>query len=210
MWIEIKVKPILKGEMHFVRYADDFVCTFQYRNDAETFENMLNERFYKYGLQLAEEKTRLIEFGRYANSNAKKRGERKAKTFDFLGFTFYCSTDSHKRFYRVKVKTNNKKLTKKLKEIKRWLKENLTTKLTIVLTHLRKVMIGHYNYFGVTDNSISLYRYLWRIRRLLFKWFNRRSQKKSIGYLDFGRLFGLFLKNGILPIPKIRVSLLTY
>ena len=90
MWIEIKVKPILKGEMYFV-------CQFQYKEDALKFESLLRDRFHKYGMELAEEKTRLIEFGRYANENAKNRGEKNAKTFNFLGFSFYCSTDSQQR-----------------------------------------------------------------------------------------------------------------
>ena len=210
MWIEVKVKPILKGEMNFIRYADDFVCCFQHKEDAEKFSQIIVERFKKFWLELADEKTRLIEFGRFANENAKRKGKKKAETFNFLGFTFYCSMDSHKKFYRVKVKTESKKMTMKIHKIWEWLMRNLTTKVEIVLKKLRRIMLGHYNYFGVTDNSPNLYKYLWRIRGLLFRWFNRQSQKKSISYYSFCELFMRLLEHDLLPKPKVSVSLLTY
>lgn len=92
-WFDVIVKRQCRGECYLIRYADDFVCCFQKRQEAEVFQNKMEERFRKYGLELAKEKTRILEFGRFARQDRKKRGEGKPKTFDFLGFTFYCGMD---------------------------------------------------------------------------------------------------------------------
>lgn len=114
LWFEKKVKENFKGECYITVYADDFVCCFQYKGEAEKFKNeILPQRLGKFGLQLAEDKTRLIKFGRFAEEDSKPN---KPETFDFLGFTHYCSTSKDGRF-RVKRKTSRKKFKSKNKRI---------------------------------------------------------------------------------------------
>ena len=112
-----------KGEARLTRYADDFVACFQYKDDAERFYDQLGERMEKFGLALAEEKTRILEFGRYAARNREKKQDKKPETFNFLGFTFYC-TVTRKGYFTVKVRSDRKKMCSKLKKMKAWLKEN--------------------------------------------------------------------------------------
>jgi hypothetical protein len=105
LWFDKVIKKQAKGDCSITVYADDFVCTFQYKWQAEKFLEMLKDRLGKFNLELEPTKTRLIEFGRFANSNRKKSGEGKAETFDFLGFTHYCS-ESLKGKFRVKRRTS--------------------------------------------------------------------------------------------------------
>ena len=158
----------------------------------------------KFNLELAEEKTRILEFGRFAVENRKARGEGKPETFSFLGFTFYCSTDSHKRFFRVKVKTDRKKVISKLKKLNIWLKEHRHYRLKDMIERINQSLRGHYQYYGVTDNTRNVERFLLLVTRLLFKWLNRRSQRRSYNWETFNsRVLAIF------PLlrPKITVSL---
>lgn len=206
-WVERRFKGRIDGEMEIVRYADDFVCTFQYERDALKFKEELEKRFNKFGLELSKDKTRLIEFGKFALENREKRELGKPETFEFLGFTFFCSKDSKKQFYRVKVKTSGKRMRKKLKNIKLWLKENRTNKLIDILKHIKLILVGHYNYFGVTDNSFSLHVFYNNVSKLLLKWLNRRSDKISFKYNEY--YLDTMIKT-YLPIPTIKVNLLTW
>ena len=99
-------------------YCADFVCCFQSRYEAEVFRKRLEECFEKYGLELAEEKTKILEFGRFARQNRKAGGEGKPDTFDFLDFTFYCGMDGKKQFFRCRAKTSKKKFRSKTKAMK--------------------------------------------------------------------------------------------
>ncbi|MEN6313985.1 MAG: reverse transcriptase domain-containing protein [Clostridiaceae bacterium] len=114
LWLYKVVKPQFKGYSDIVIYADDFVCCFQYKNEADQFYKMPKERFRQFGLKLEESKSRLIEFGRFAESSRKIRGDGKPETFDFLGFTHFCSK-SRKGNFRVKRKTSKKKFKAKLR-----------------------------------------------------------------------------------------------
>lgn len=177
LWFEKKIKPSFKGESYITIYADDFVCCFQYKSEAELFKKeLLPNRLEKFGLELAEDKTRLIPFGRFTQTNTKKG---KPETFDFLGFTHYCST-SKKGKFRGKRKTSRKKKSSKIKEYKIWLKQNRnlnTIKGIIEKTNAK--LRGHYQYFGITDNFEMIRQYYWQIKKILYKWINRRSQRKS-------------------------------
>ena len=114
LWFDVAVKKgQFRGEAYLTRYADDFVACFQHKDDAEKFYRSLGSRLEKFGLALAPEKTRILEFGRFATSNRERRGEGKPETFNFLGFTFYCSTNQAKTKFRVKVKSDRKKMTSK-------------------------------------------------------------------------------------------------
>lgn len=203
LWFEKVVKRKMKGECYLIRYADDFICCFQYQREAEMFLKALSIRFQKFGLELSEEKTKILEFGRFAAKNRKERREGKPETFDFLGFTFYCGKANKKGFFRCRVKTSKKKFRSKLKAMKEWIKENRTRPLKEMFKTLSSKLRGHYRYYGVTDNTYSIESYYVETKWMLFKWLNRRSQKKSYTLEQFDEL----LRNFVLPTPKIYVSL---
>ena len=202
LWFEKRVKPGCKGEAYLVRFADDFVCAFQYKADATRFYEALPVRFAKFGLKLAEEKTRIIEFGRFAEENRKKRGEGKPQTFDFLGFTFYCGKSSQGKFL-VHVKSARKKVASKLKKLSAWLKAHRDMKVSLMIDKLRMSLNGYYNYYSVAGNIYSMRVFRFRVVQLLFKWLNRRSQKHSYGWAQFNDM----LKSCPLPFPKTRVNI---
>ena len=185
-----------------VRYADDFVCCFQNKSDAEWFYANLRERLNKFSLEVAEEKTRIIAFGRFADKESKKQGKKKPGTFDFLGFTHYCSR-SEKGWFRVKRKTSRKKYRSSLLKCKTWLRKHLTSPTNYVIEMLQIKLRGYYRYYGMTDNTMALGNFYDKVRRMLFKWFNRRSQRKSMNWDKYIR----FLNRYPLPRAKIYVSI---
>ena len=203
-WFDVIVKRQCSGECYLIRYCDDFVCCFQNGYEAQIFRQRLEERFRKYGLELAEEKTKILEFGRFAKENRKTMGKGKPDTFDFLGFTFYCGMDRKKRFYRCKVKTSKKKLCSKIKSMKEWIKANRILPLEEIFKTVNMKLRGHYQYYGVTDNSKELKNYLAQTKCLLYKWLNRRSGRRSYTWENFNE--GL-LRTFPLLEPKIRISL---
>lgn len=202
LWFE-KVKKQGKGYMEIVNYADDMVICFQYKNEAEDIYNKMKNRLRICGLEFAEDKTRLIEFGRFAGINRKKKGLGKPETFDFLGFTHYCSESKKTGKFRVKRKTSKKKLKKAISNFKIWIKANRNKKLNEIIISVKKKLIGHYNYYGITDNINSNERYYYNVYRELFKWLNRRSQKKSYTEETFKQMIEILE----LPKPKIKVSI---
>jgi group II intron reverse transcriptase/maturase len=203
-WFEVKVKRQAKGEAYLIRYCDDFVCCFQNKWEAEAFYQNLIERFAKFGLELALDKTKIVEFGRFAKRNRAKRGLGKPETFDFLGFTFYCSQDGKKQFFRCKVKTSKKKLRSKIKTMKEWIKNNRSMPLEELIKKINQKLRGHYQYYGVTDNTRGVKSYLNVVKWLLFKWLNRRSQRRSYTIDTF---FNGLLKTFPLLEPKVSISL---
>jgi len=198
LWFEKKIKPHVRGQAHLVRYADDFVCMVQYIEDAEYIERALRERFTQFNLELHPEKTRTISFGRYERENA-DRQNRKANTFNFLGFTHYCDT-SRKGSFKVGQKTSPKKLRAKYKEMNIWLKEiRNSVKAGQWWSVLQAKLRGHYQYYGVCGNMRSIGRFYARTVCMAFKWLNRRSQRKSFSWEGFAT----YLKRYPLPKPKI-------
>ncbi len=195
LWVEKVVKERAQGFVELVRYCDDFVILVQRKEEAEKILEKLEERFNKFGLDLSKEKTRLIEYGRYAEANAEKAG-RKPDTFDFLGFTHYCDK-SRKGNFKVGRKTKKKKLNAKLKEMNEWLKtvRNLV-KLEGWWEILKAKIRGHYEYYGVSGNYASICVFYKRCCKLAYKWINRRSQKKSMNWDQFYGYLGQF------PLPK--------
>ena len=192
LWYELKFKKTLRGESGLVIYADDFVATFQYKEDAVRFLEAVRERFALVGLELEPDKTRLLEFGRFAEENRKRRGEDKPETFDFLGFTHYCSKSHKTGKYRMKRKTAQKKYRMKLKEMNEWLKQNRCLCIKDLIGIINLKLRGHYQYYGITDNSKSIGNFLIETQRLLFKWLNRRSQKRSYTWEGFNQLLKIF------------------
>lgn len=160
---------------------------------------MLKRRMGNFGLSLEEEKSRLIEFGRFAQENAKKRGK-KAETFDFLGFTHYCSTGRNGKF-KVR-KTSRKKFRKKCREMNGPIREMRCVPMKELIKKLNQILVGYYHYYGITDNSEKLREFQYRVKRLLYYWLNRRSQRKSYTWERFGEM----LKTYSLAEPRIYVS----
>jgi len=201
-WFMEVVKAHCEGEAHLVRYADDFVGCFQYERDARRFYESLVKRLDKFNLEIAVEKTRIIAFGRHAANERRKDGLGKPETFDFLGFTHYCGKSAKGRF-RVKRKTSAKKFRASLARTKEWLRRNLTTPTAEVYRILVVKLRGHYQYYGITDNSVMLGDYYNCIRRMLYKWFCRRSQKTGMNW----RKFQLYLNRNPLPRGRIAVNI---
>lgn len=198
-----KIKKTAKGYIEIINYADDMILCFQHKDEAEKTYNLLRARLKQLGLEFAEDKTRLIEFGRFASENCKKTGRNKPDTFDFLGFTHYCSKSNKTGKFRVKRKTSKKKLKQKIQEFKAWIKENRNKPLKEIMATINRKPVGHYNYYGITDNIDGLARYLYEITKLLFKWLNRRSQKKSYDWTGFSQMLEIYQ----LPKPKIKVNI---
>ncbi|RKQ11079.1 group II intron reverse transcriptase/maturase [Oceanobacillus bengalensis] len=198
LWFEKVVRKQCKGKAYIVRYADDFVCCFQYREDAEAFYSALIKRLEKFNLEVAEDKTTIISFGRNADSS----GHGKPPTFDFLGFTHYCSKSQNGNF-RVKRKTARKKVRAKLKSQKEWLKANRTMDIRLIMDRLVRSLKGYYNYYCITDNTLAVENFLFHVKQLLFKWMNRRSQRKSFSWDKFN----IFLKKYPLLRPRVRVNI---
>jgi group II intron reverse transcriptase/maturase len=196
-WFVKEVKPHMRGQCYLVRYCDDFVILVQFKAEAEVILRFVRERFKEYGLQLHTEKTRRVSFGRYEKENAKKQ-KRKANTFDFLGFTHYCGV-SRKGEFKVCRKTAAKRFGKALRGMKEWLKTTRNSKIVqwwqIILSKIR----GHYQYYGVSENMRSISLFYHRVVRMIYKWLNRRSQKKSFNWSQFNE----YLKHYPIPRPYI-------
>lgn len=190
-WFKERVQPACRGYSGLVVYADDFVTCFQYKDDAEQFYEHLIRRMRHFGLEIEENKTRLIEFGRFAERDRKERGEGKPETFDFLGFTHYCSK-SRGGWYRVKRKTSKKKFAKACRNFNQKIKDMRTWKLRAIFKRVNQMLIGYYHYYGITDNGRCLYSLKNRVERSLFYWLNRRSQKKSYTWEQFHDVLKLF------------------
>ena len=190
------------GQSRMIRYADDFVVCFQREVDAIRFRHELDERLFRFGLEISPEKTKTIEFGSFAEAKAKKRGG-KAATFDFLGFTHYCSRSRNGRHFRMKRVTSRKKFTAKIQMFRDWLKASRTLPTDELMEKVASKLRGHFAYYGVTDNSRGISRFAYEIRCLLFKWLNRRGKRGCMNW----EKFNLFLKKFPLPRPRIMVNL---
>ena len=196
LWFEDTVKKRCKSSVYLIRYADDFVCCFQYQEEAYKFYQNLIERLKTFNLEVAEGKSKIIAFGK-DNLN-----RLKPTTFDFLGFTHYTSK-SKKGKFRIKRKTSRKKFTASLKRCKDWLRINRNMEIKIIMQKLTIKLLGYYRYYGITDNTKLLVSFRTEVGKLLFKWLNRRSQRRSF---DWNK-FNLFLKRYPLPNPKIYVHI---
>ncbi len=184
LWFERRYKQSCRGEAYYFRYADDFLACFQYREDAERFLKELAARLAQFHLELEPSKTRLLEFGRFAEENARRRGQ-KPESFDFLGFTHYCGHAKQGRF-KVKRKTSEKKYRYKLKEVKEWLqRERSRMKKGELLRRAKLKLAGHLNYYGITDNWQMCSTFRTQFTRLVYKWLNRQSQKRSYDWERF-------------------------
>ena len=200
LWVKSWRKKKARGEVYIVRYADDFVMGFQYRDDAETCYRLLQDRFQKFGLTLHETKTRLLEFGRFAASNRASRNESKPATFDFLGFTHICGkTRSSGKFALLRV-TNRKRFRRKVKEVRTQLMRRRFEKPSKVGAWLRSVVRGHLNYFAVPGNLSACNAFRTELNRAWVRSLRRRSQKnQDKSWFSFRCLITTW-------IPQVRVK----
>jgi group II intron reverse transcriptase/maturase len=202
LWFEKVYRKSCSGYARLNRYADDFVVCFRYKADAERFHMELGKRLGKFGLEVEPTKTKVMEFGRFAVQNAKRRGM-KSETFDFLGLTHYCSTRRNGKGFRMKRMTARKKFVAKLKIFKEWLKKARNLKTRELWKTAKAKLRGHYNYYGVTDNMHGIVRFGEEVKKLLFKWLNRRGKKNCLNWEKFNKMLERFP----LPKPRIRVSM---
>lgn len=204
LWIEKIVKLECRGAVEIVRYADDFVICVQYKDEAIKILRALKERLAKFNLELAEDKTRLIEFGRFAKQNAEAKDHRAA-TFNFLGFTHFIDK-TRKGGFKLGRTTDRKKLRFKLKEMNEWLKASRNMfSITDIWKTLRTKLRGHFQYYGVSGNYGALQKFESETKRMILKWLNRRSQKRSFTWASFI----VYLERHPLPTAKIHHNFYT-
>jgi RNA-directed DNA polymerase len=189
LWVEAWRRKVARGDVIVVRYADDAVLGFEHRAEAERFLRELRERLAKFGLELHPEKTRLIEFGRYANTNRERRGEGKPETFDFLGFTHWCGKGRKTGYFMVRRKTVKKRMRAKLEAIKAELRRRMHEPLASIGEWLRSVVRGYFQYHAIPGNTPSLGLFLFRLRRLWRNVIRRRGQKHQPSWERLQKLF---------------------
>ncbi|AZO94911.1 group II intron reverse transcriptase/maturase [Halocella sp. SP3-1] len=192
LWFNKTMRKELKGKAYMVRYADDIIFCLQYKEDVKYFYKAMKERISKFGLELSEEKTKIV------NVSADDDND----TFDFLGFTHYMGKckDGIKR---LKRKTSNKRHHRSIMRCKSWLKYNRTLPVKELMRKLNRKLTGTYNYYAVSDNSKSIDSLYDEVQKLVYKWLNRRSQKKSFDW----EKFEIFLEKYPIVKPRIKVNL---
>lgn len=176
IWFEKVVKKHLDGEAMMVAYADDFVCAFRFKTDAQRFMIALEKRFKKFGLELAKEKTNLIRYSRFSKETN--------GTVDFLGFSFRWQT-SRKGKDIITHTTSKKRFQTSVRNIKQWLKENRHNRIRKLTDMLNVKLRGYYNYYGVIGNMQMLKKMDRIVKLQLYKWLNRRSQRHSFNWCEF-------------------------
>jgi group II intron reverse transcriptase/maturase len=198
LWADQWRKTTARGEMIIVRYADDFVVGFQHESDAGKFHQELRERFRKFNLELHAEKTRVIEFGRFAAERRERRGKGKPETFNFLGFTHACDKRRGNGKFIVLRRTMAQRLRAKLKILKEELRRRLHAPVSEVGRWLGQVLTGHYRYYGVPRNYAMLDSFRQEVRYLWHRVLNRRSQTGNVTEAKLKRIADIWL-----PTPRI-------
>jgi len=197
-WFEKVVKSRLRGEAHEVRFADDFILFFQYKEDAERVLEVLRKRFAKFGLTLHPEKTRLIEFGKQALEKSERPGGIPPETFDFLGFT-HIATRSRQGYFTIHVRTMHKRKTRSLRAVTEWCKEHMHDPLDKQQSGLNKKLRGHYQYYGRPTNFISLRKFYRAVCCIWKKHLTRRTRGKILTWEKFNHILARYP----LEMPRI-------
>ena len=198
LWVEAWRKKVARGDVIVVRYADDLVVGFESRAEAERFLEEFRERLAKFGLELNADKTRLIEFGRFAALNRGQRGEGKPETFTFLGFTHYCGKRRKDGAFIVWRETAKKRMVAKLQAIKKELKHRRHEPIPSVGAWLRQVTSGYYQYHAVPGNLPRLQLFRWRLSWMWCRALSRRSQRSYISWDRLKRLMERWI-----PSPRV-------
>jgi hypothetical protein len=197
LWVQQWRTRHAQGDVIITRFADDFVVGFQYRGDAERFLRELHERLRKFSLELHPDKTRVIEFGRYAASNRRARGEGKPEHFHFLGFLHLCGKTETGKFLIVR-RTQPERMQRKLREVKAELKRRRHRPIPEQGKWLRSVVNGHFAYYAVPTNGQSLARFRDQMTRQWHRALRRRSQRDRTNWQRMRRLVDCW-------IPPVRI-----
>jgi RNA-directed DNA polymerase len=205
MWFEKRFARSCRGRAKLIRYADDFVACFTHEEDAKRYSEALIERLAEFALEVEPSKTALLRFGSYAKRQCVKLGLKRPSTFDFLGFTHYVTESRSKRFM-VGRKTQGSRVVRKLKEVGVRLAKLRTSGGRAMMDYAKRHLQGHIAYFGVSGNIRSLRTYVYRVSRTLFKWLNRRSQRRSVNWARFAEVLKTWLppvriKHNVYPKP---------
>lgn len=183
-WYEIVLKKYAKGEIYYVRYADDFLMMFQHEEEAVRVLELLKARLAKFGLEIAEDKTRILPIGRFKGTK---------EDFDFLGFTFF-NTKTRDGKYRLGVRTSKKKLKSKKQTVKEWLKTRLTKPVAETMRLINLSLAGHYNYYGVNGNFHAIQGFWKYVKYTTYRMLNRRDQKGKFRYAKFLRVWNYYVQ----------------
>ncbi len=210
LWVHRWRKRHAHGDVVVVRFADDFVVGFQYRSEAERFLAELKERFARFDLVLHRDKTRLIEFGRFASQNSASRGEAKPDTFNFLGFTHICGV-TRKGWFTIRRKTIGKKLKLKLHQVKSELRSRMHDPIPEQGVYLRSVVAGHTRYYGVPLNSHSISIFRKEVCRMWLRSLRRRSHKHRLTWERMQRFIAKWIPTARVchPYPLKRFGVIT-
>lgn len=210
LWVQRWRRKRAHGDVVVVRYGDDFIVGFQHRQEAERFLVELGERFGKFGLRLHPDKTRLIEFGRFAEANRMRRREGKPETFNFLGFTHICARTRAGKF-TVMRQTMRQRRQAKLRELKTELMRRLHQPIPEQGAYLRSVILGHMRYYGVPMNSRGLIAFRMAVARLWCSVLRRRSQRHRLPWERMRRLIARWLPSARIchPYPWVRFGVVT-
>jgi hypothetical protein len=190
LWFEKKVKPQCEGMAYFCRYADDFVCAFQFKRDAETFYQALGQQLAKFRLELSAEKTNILRFSRFRKEESTK--------FEFLGFEYRWGK-TRKGADAIQRRTARGKLRKSIAAFKDWCRDNRHQRLRRLFPLLNSKLQGYYNYYGLIGNYRSLEQFYTTAMGILYKWLNRRSQRRSFNLEEFTKCVKRY------AIPKLRI-----
>ena len=205
LWAQRWRKTEARGEVIIVRYLDDFIVGFQDRTDAERFLTALRGRLEQHGLQLHPNKTRLLEFGRYAAQHRQGRGQGKPETFQFLGFVHSCGRTRKGRF-TVQRRTIGQRLRAKLKEVKAELRRRWHAPIPEVGQWLRSVVTGYYQYHGIPGNVRAIRRFREAVNRLWHRSLGRRSQKGQVSWQRMQRLIERWIPRAKIVHPWLSVT----
>jgi group II intron reverse transcriptase/maturase len=210
LWAQRWRRQPSRGDVIIVRYADDFVVGFEHRRDANAFLVELRERFAKFGLELHPQKTRILEFGRYAANNRARRGERKPETFDFLGFTHICAKTRAGRFM-VRRQTMRRRRQAKLSEVKTELRRRMTSSIPEQGAYVRSVITGHARYYGVPGNGAAICAFRFDVGWLWHRALRRRGQTRKMNAERFRRVADRWLAPARIchPWPGQRLDVTT-
>lgn len=206
LWFQKVVKPRMRGEAYLIRYVDDFIVCFQYRADAIRFIKVLDARLKKFSLQIEPSKTRLVEFGRYADKHAKERNE-KMETIYFLGFTHFC-TRNRSGNYMVGRKTENKRLKRSMEKLHNEIRWNRHKPIKEQQERINQILRGHYNYYGLAGNLKALFQVYDKTKLYWRKMLSSRSTKSYVNWDEFRKILSRFpLVRPKLSIPYSRLKM---
>jgi RNA-directed DNA polymerase len=191
LWFEKEIKPNCEGEAYYIRFADDFVALFRYKQDAEIFYNKLAKRLKKFGLELAEDKSRIISFSRFRKY--------EKTSFSFLGIEFRWVISNNGKD-AIQRRTDRKRMKRALAEIKEWCRENRHQRIRKQTEIMKSKLQGHYNYYGIAGNHRGIRQFWGAAMRIWYKWLNRRSQHRSFTWQEFKAM----LKRFGIPQPKVK------